>query len=151
MIFHGKMLVHQRVTQIYVNVGQFLTSYFLGCSKIQDIQRGRSQTNHELPRRRPAVSTMTPKGFWAKRCRICQGLVNVPWLGNLGHHLIVAIIDHIPNGWVMWNMGTWLMTHVCALLDGWSIGARKLTFVARWCPPNHVWWFTKPVKYVKIC
>ena len=31
--------------------------------------------------------------------------------GNIGHHLIVAIIDHIPNGWVMWNMGTWLMTH----------------------------------------
>ena len=24
-----------------------------------------------------------------------QGLVNVPWLGNIGHHLIVAIIDHI--------------------------------------------------------
>ena len=32
-----------------------------------------------------------------------QGLVNVPWLGNIGHHLIVAIIDHIPNGWVMFN------------------------------------------------
>ena len=26
--------------------------------------------------------------------------------GNIGHHLIVAIIDHIPNGWVMWKMGT---------------------------------------------
>ena len=23
--------------------------------------------------------------------------------GNIGHHLIVAIIDHIPNGWVMFN------------------------------------------------
>ena len=22
---------------------------------------------------------------------------------NIGHHLIVAIIDHIPNGWVMFN------------------------------------------------
>ena len=32
-----------------------------------------------------------------------QGLVNVPWLGAIGHHLIVAIIDHIPNGWVMFN------------------------------------------------
>ena len=28
----------------------------------------------------------------------CQGLLNVPWLGYIGHHLIVAIIDHIPNG-----------------------------------------------------
>ena len=32
--------------------------------------------------------------------------------GYIGHHLIVAIIDYIPNGWVMWKMGTWLMTHV---------------------------------------
>ena len=23
--------------------------------------------------------------------------------GNIGHHLIVAIIDPIPNGWVMFN------------------------------------------------
>ena len=23
--------------------------------------------------------------------------------GNIGHHLIIAIIDHIPNGWVMFN------------------------------------------------
>ena len=23
--------------------------------------------------------------------------------GYIGHHLIVAIIDHIPNGWVMFN------------------------------------------------
>ena len=23
--------------------------------------------------------------------------------GNIGHHLIVAIIDHIPDGWVMFN------------------------------------------------
>ena len=23
--------------------------------------------------------------------------------GAIGHHLIVAIIDHIPNGWVMFN------------------------------------------------
>ena len=31
--------------------------------------------------------------------------------GAIGHHLIVAIIDHIPNGWVMWTWGH-LMTHV---------------------------------------
>ena len=24
--------------------------------------------------------------------------------GAIGHHLIVAIIDHIPNGWVMFNV-----------------------------------------------
>ena len=23
--------------------------------------------------------------------------------GAIGHHLIVAMIDHIPNGWVMFN------------------------------------------------
>ena len=43
-----------------------------------------------------------------------QGLVNVPWLGYIGHHLIVAIKKTIylmeSNGWVMWPMGTWLMT-----------------------------------------
>ena len=33
-----------------------------------------------------------------------QGLVNVPfWEYWTWHHLIVAIIDHIPNGWVMFN------------------------------------------------
>ena len=52
------------------------------------------------------------KSRWIIQCLIMnvivklnrfQGLVNVPWLGNIGHHLIVAIIDHIPNGWVMFN------------------------------------------------
>ena len=28
--------------------------------------------------------------------------------------------DHIPNGWVMWKMGTWLMTHVIWLKSGSS-------------------------------
>ena len=39
--------------------------------------------------------------------------------GNIGHHLIVAIIDiYRPyNGWVMWKMGTWLMTH--AIGNSW--------------------------------
>ena len=41
-----------------------------------------------------------------------QGLVNVPfweyWTSPYSSHLV----DHIPNGWVMWKMGTWLMTHV---------------------------------------
>ena len=41
-----------------------------------------------------------------------QGLVNVPIFGILditqnSSHLV----DHIPNGWVMWNMGTFIMTH----------------------------------------
>ena len=40
-----------------------------------------------------------------------QGLVNVPfweyWTSPYSSHLV----DHIPNGWVMWKMGTWLMTH----------------------------------------
>ena len=31
------------------------------------------------------------------------GVGNCPILGIIGHHLIVAIIDHIPNGWVMFN------------------------------------------------
>ena len=31
------------------------------------------------------------------------GIGKCPILGILGHHLIVAIIDHIPNGWVMFN------------------------------------------------
>jgi len=30
-----------------------------------------------------------------------QGLVTVPFWEYKGHHLIVAIIDHISNGWVM--------------------------------------------------
>ena len=35
--------------------------------------------------------------------------------GYIGHHLIVTIKKTIyqmeSNGWVMWKMGTWLMTH----------------------------------------
>ena len=41
--------------------------------------------------------------------------------GNIGHHLVVAIVDHIPNGWVMWKMGTWLMTHVFNRKIYWSL------------------------------
>ena len=36
--------------------------------------------------------------------------------GYIGHHLIVAIIDHIPHGWVM------LMTHVFQLRSPFSAG-----------------------------
>ena len=57
-----------------------------------------------------------------------QGLLNVPWLGYIGHHLILAIkktrnTDHgIFHGWVMWKMGTWLMTHEGGSpIDGQSI------------------------------
>ena len=31
------------------------------------------------------------------------GVGKCPILKAIGHHLIVAIIDHIPNGWVMFN------------------------------------------------
>ena len=31
--------------------------------------------------------------------------------GNVGHHLLVAIIDHIPNGWVGDVQWGHLMTH----------------------------------------
>ena len=31
------------------------------------------------------------------------GIGKWPIFGAIGHHLIVAIIDHIPNGWVMFN------------------------------------------------
>ena len=40
-----------------------------------------------------------------------QGLVTVPFWEYWTSPKKVAIIDHIPNGWVMWKMGTWLMTH----------------------------------------
>ena len=33
------------------------------------------------------------------------GILDITWKSS---HLV----DHIPNGWVMWNMGTWLMTPV---------------------------------------
>ena len=42
---------------------------------------------------------------------IQQGLVHVPFWEYWTSPEKVAIIDHIPNGWVMWKMGTWLMTH----------------------------------------
>ena len=32
------------------------------------------------------------------------GILDITW--NSSHEK-----DHIPNGWVMWKMGTWLMTH----------------------------------------
>ena len=34
---------------------------------------------------------------------VSTGVGNCPIFGNIGHHLIVAIIDHIPNRWVMFN------------------------------------------------
>ena len=38
-----------------------------------------------------------PNFFSESLLVVFWGLVNVPWLGNIGHHLIVAIIDYIPN------------------------------------------------------
>ena len=49
----------------------------------------------------------------SQRCMERSGdQMGIPWFyrgwklshfGYIGHHLIVAIIDHIPNGWVMFN------------------------------------------------
>jgi len=36
-------------------------------------------------------------------CPVIAGVGNCPILGILDITLIVAIIDHIPNGWVMFN------------------------------------------------
>ena len=50
--------------------------------------------------------------------------------GYIGHHLIVAIIDHIPNGWVMWKMGTFN--------DPWCLfGGRFSPFLWRGCELAH--------------
>ena len=49
--------------------------------------------------------------------KLKQGLVNVPFWEYWTSPQKVAIINHIPNGWVMWNMGTWLMTHVKRSLE----------------------------------
>ena len=45
------------------------------------------------------------RGTWTRFCSDFpyQGLVNVPHLGAIGHHLWMAIIDEIPHGWVMFS------------------------------------------------
>ena len=70
---------------------------------------------------------------------IFDGLVNVPWLGNIkditwkSSHLV----DHIPNGWVMFNGGWWwwwwwwsffgmIAEDVC--IDDAVIGPREVNF-----------------------
>ena len=50
---------------------------------------------------------------------ILQGLVNVPWLGNIGwtspekvsSHLVDIYRPYTDHGWVMWKMGTFNDTH----------------------------------------
>ena len=59
-----------------------------------------------------------------------QGLVNVPfwgyWTSPYSSHL-----DHIPNGWVMWNMGTWLMTHVQVIRKNMCLAVFSLRKINR--------------------
>ena len=61
---------------------------------------------------RPCPEMMIDDDRWCRSWPIGQGLVNVPvweyWTSPYSSHKK----DHIPNGWVMWKMGTWLMTHV---------------------------------------
>ena len=56
---------------------------------------------------RISTSITKIKKYW----RHAQGLVNVPvweyWTSPYSSHYRPLI----PNGWVMWKMGTWLMTH----------------------------------------
>ena len=62
---------------------------------------------------------------------------------------IVAIIDHIPNGWVMWNMGTWLMTHVKTLASHPKNLAGVLALLSLkcrfspWCLFGESWWISR--------
>ena len=46
--------------------------------------------------------------FWSCSSMSHFGIFWGYWTSLYSSHLV----DHIPNGWVMWNMGTWLMTHV---------------------------------------
>ena len=48
----------------------------------------------------PGGVVPTKPGDAAGKWMEMAGVGNCP---ILGHHLIVAIIDHIPNGWVMFN------------------------------------------------
>ena len=74
--------------------------------------------------RKRAVDLFQRDGFLLNR-----GWLNVPfgvyWTSPYSSHLV----DHIPNGWVMWKMGTWLMTHVVASdFCSWT----QLEFLVAW-------------------
>ena len=120
--------------------------------------------------------------FWGS---ILQGLLNVPWLGYIGHHLkkspssrpLIPIME--SNGWVMWNMGTWLMTHVyspksdvCQLVPfygavkqvyllqtrQWVLGfhgnchdfSEKKTIGIFGSSPPFKWWFVHMLNYMSM-
>ena len=59
---------------------------------------------------RAAIASAREDGGWRKQegfsVSLLQGLVNVPFWEYWTSPEKVAIIDHIPNGWVMWKMGT---------------------------------------------
>ena len=60
--------------------------------------------------------------------------------GNIEHHLIVAIIDHIPNGWVMWKMGTFndpWFTHKRSWFSSLAMLVYQSPIAAWWCN-NHL-------------
>ena len=52
---------------------------------------------------------------YGKDWTMIQGLVNVPFLGFVSHHLEISVGIHIPSSWVMWKIGTF--TNPC----NWSL------------------------------
>ena len=65
-------------------------------------------------RNKPSATAQRDESYWSAAIRTgdcsptaqtCRetGVGKCPHFGNIGHHLIVAILDHIPNGWVMFN------------------------------------------------
>ena len=57
---------------------------------------------------------------------IFQGLVNVPFWGYWTSPYSSHLVDHIPNGWVMWNMGTFNDPCFCWGLLGFLVIAISL-------------------------
>ena len=106
---------HPRVTSATLSASEGTSRARSGCAQSRSCRSGRSAMGGNGSKRylRCATCHVRRDGNvrWISHGE--QGLVTVPWLGNIGHHLIVAIIDNIPNGWVMFNGDiSWPMVNI---------------------------------------
>ena len=144
-----KWVTHQFLGMIHVTCWISLDIFLLGCAPIlfwtkanHSIELSRSQQlgrifgGGNLPVGQTWFKWWQCHAAHAKILWLVQGLVNVPFWEYWTSPEKVAIIDHIPNGWVMWKMGTWLMTHV---VKCWKFFAGQLYGAWQGCCEKF-WW-----------
>ena len=91
-------------SQLYIKNVQFVRGFphdrqLAGVPDMATVQEAEEEIVSEVPLS-PAKKWWKPRNIFGSGD---TGVGNCPILGILDHDLIVAIIDHIPNGWVMFN------------------------------------------------